>query len=233
MDRPEELELSQSLEDYLETIYELVRDNKVARVKEIARLRAVRPGSVSPAMRRLADLGLIRYEQREYIDLTPAGEEQARRVMARHELLLRLLQEVLLMPRGQAETDACALEHALSPLAVERLASLFEFLSQGQGGARGLLDGLHAYLADSQATAVRGHAVKQVGELSEGEAAVVVKVLDGPQRRRLVDMGLLPGARLRVERIANPEGFVRVSKDGFTLALTVSEAATVLVELSS
>jgi DtxR family Mn-dependent transcriptional regulator len=47
-------ELSTALEDYLETIFELVRDQKFARVKDIAKARGVRSASVSPAMKRLA-----------------------------------------------------------------------------------------------------------------------------------------------------------------------------------
>ncbi|MBM4373322.1 MAG: metal-dependent transcriptional regulator, partial [Deltaproteobacteria bacterium] len=82
-------ELTPALEDYLETIFELVQERKVARVRDIAEARSVKAGSVSPAMRRLADLGLIRYHQREFIDLTEQGEEEARRVMARHRVLRR------------------------------------------------------------------------------------------------------------------------------------------------
>ena len=41
-------------------LYELVRDHKVARVRDIARARGVRSASVTPAMRRLAQMGLIR-----------------------------------------------------------------------------------------------------------------------------------------------------------------------------
>ena len=87
--------LSSSLEDYLETVFELVRDRKVARVKDIAKARGVRAASVTPAMHRLAHLGLIDYAEREYIVLTPAGEKMARRVYARHRVLQRFFREVL------------------------------------------------------------------------------------------------------------------------------------------
>jgi len=82
-------DLTGALEDYLETIYELVRDRKLARVKDIAKARGVKSGSVSPAMRRLSDLGYIKYVEREFIDLTPTGERAARRIYARHQLLKR------------------------------------------------------------------------------------------------------------------------------------------------
>ena len=57
MSHGEMTRLTGSLEDYLETIYLLIRDRKVARVKDIAEARDVRMASVTPAMRRLAELG--------------------------------------------------------------------------------------------------------------------------------------------------------------------------------
>ena len=89
----EALALTSALEDYLETIFELVRDQKLARVKDIARARGVKSGSVTPAMKRLSELGLIKYVQREYIDLTPDGEIEARRIYAKHQILSRFFEE--------------------------------------------------------------------------------------------------------------------------------------------
>ena len=120
--------LTDSLEDYLETVYELVRDKKFARVKDIAQARGVRPGSVSPAMRRLAEMGLIEYVRREYIGLTPEGEERARRILARHQLLTRLFEDFLQMNHAAAEEEACAMEHSLSDEAMDQLVRFFEFL---------------------------------------------------------------------------------------------------------
>ena len=60
----EPLTLSSSLEDYLETIYRLIGSRSVARVRDIAKARDVKPASVSPALKRLQDLGLVDYVQR-------------------------------------------------------------------------------------------------------------------------------------------------------------------------
>ncbi len=133
---PDEPDLSRSLEDYLETIFALAREKGVVRVKDIAAERAVKAGSVSPAMARLAALGLIRRELREHIALTPQGELLARRVFARHQLLRRLLGEVLRVAPQEVEQVACAMEHSLTSSATERLVRLFEFLeTQPQGQA--------------------------------------------------------------------------------------------------
>ena len=87
--------LTASLEDYLETIYRLVREKRFARVRDIAQARGVKAGSVSPAMKRLAELGLIAYQQREYIGLTAEGERAARRIYARHQLLTSFFHDLL------------------------------------------------------------------------------------------------------------------------------------------
>jgi len=128
--------LSSALEDYLETIFILVRDNKFARVKDIAKARGVRSASVSPAMRRLAELELIKYVQREYIDLTPKGEVEARRIYARHRVLIRFFEEILGVPAEVAREDACSMEHSLSDVSMDHLVRFFEFLGacpEGEG----------------------------------------------------------------------------------------------------
>jgi Fe2+ transport system protein FeoA len=51
----------------------------------------------------------------------------------------------------------------------------------------------------------------------------------GPIRQRLLDMGLMPDASIRVERWAPAGDPIWVSIDGSHLALRKSEAAAVLV----
>lgn len=121
-------ELSGALEDYLETIYLLIRDKKVARVRDIAKARKVRPVSVTQAMHRLAELGLIDYAQRERIELTSAGERRALRVFSRHRALTKFFDQILGVEPAQAESTACAMEHQLGDQAMDALVRFFEFL---------------------------------------------------------------------------------------------------------
>ncbi len=141
-------QLSRSLEDYLETIYELLRDRREARVRDIAEARGVKAGSVSPALKRLAAMGLVDYAQREHIGLTPLGERVARRVHDRHRLLERLFEDVLRMPADQAQPVACAMEHSLTPAAMDRLAAMIRFIDEDEQGAA-FLTALHAWLDGS------------------------------------------------------------------------------------
>lgn len=142
MNSSSEAELSRALEDYLETIYLLVRDNKVARVKDIAKARKVRPVSVTQAMHRLAELDLIDYAQRERIELTAEGERRAQRVFSRHRALTRFFDEILGVESTKAESTACAMEHQLGDEAMDALVRFFEFLQVCPEG-RSFLQNFH------------------------------------------------------------------------------------------
>jgi len=237
------IELTGALEDYLETVYELVRDNKFARVRDIARARDVRAASVSPAMKRLADLGLIRYVRREYIDLTEKGEEEARKVYARHQVLKRLFGEVLGLPDEQAEENACAMEHSVTPEAMSRLVRFFEFLGSCPEGSKfvGLFNACK--LGDSAGRTCSNHCdllarfgagdskkVKRISSLRPGEKGVVVQVKGrGAIRQRLLDMGILPDVTIELERVAPTGDPLWIKLQGFQLSLRKREAETVLV----
>jgi DtxR family Mn-dependent transcriptional regulator len=224
-------ELTRSLEDYLETIYDLVRNRKLARVKDIAKLRGVKPGSVSPAMRRLADLGLIRYEQREFIDLTAKGEARARRVVARHQILNTFFHDILKMPTEAAERDACAMEHTLSAEAMDRLTGLVEFLKTDPRIEADFLARFGGKQAAAKRRSAKG-ARRQptAADLEPGEEAVVKLIrARGKQRRRLLESGILPDAVIRMERrAARGKGFV-VDLQGFRVTIDRADAATVVV----
>jgi DtxR family Mn-dependent transcriptional regulator len=74
------LALSSSLEDYLETIYWIVQDSQVARVKDIAKSLGVSKPSVTGALRALASKGLVNYDRYQYITLTDEGRQVAQKL---------------------------------------------------------------------------------------------------------------------------------------------------------
>jgi DtxR family Mn-dependent transcriptional regulator len=237
--------LTSALEDYLETVYELVRDNKLARVKDIARARGVRSASVSPAMKRLAELDLVRYVHREYIDLTPAGEEEGRRIFARHQLLSRFFNEVLAMPPERASEDACAMEHSLSPDGMDHLVRFFEFLGTCPEGQRFLdrfntCPRVRGEAADCprscECSAGEDGCAERHGEdltlarLRAGERARVVQVNGGGAlRQRLLDMGVLPNVELELQRVAPVGDPLWIRLEGFQVSLRRREAQAVVV----
>ncbi len=73
------VELSESLEDYLEAIYHLVAEKQVARSRDIATRLRVGRSSVTGALQALSEKGLVNYEPYEAITLTRGGRAAAAR----------------------------------------------------------------------------------------------------------------------------------------------------------
>ena len=237
------IQLTSALEDYLETIYQLVRTNKLARVKDIASARGVRSASVTPAMKRLSEMGLVRYEQREYIDLTPEGEEAARRILARHQLLTRFFTQFLRMSPNQSEQDACSMEHSLSSEGMSKMVRLFEFLDNCPQGNQ-FLEQFHTcplvqeehtecpdsceHKGDAADRQGEGHKNLSLDKLRSGEEGTVNQVGGhGAIRQRILDMGILPGVTVRVERVAPTGDPIWIRVQGFQLSLRKQEAHSI------
>ncbi len=121
------LNLSSSLQDYLEAILELAQTNSAVRVTDLARKLDIAKASVSQCVSKLAGLGLVEQESYGPIKLTAKGREQALKVQRRHRMLRKFLIEILGVDPTTAEEDACLMEHAISPQTMDKLV---EFLAQ-------------------------------------------------------------------------------------------------------
>lgn len=115
-EQPQELKkrLGRSAEDYLEAIGHLCNQHGSAQVSDIAQMLGVKKPSVTAAMRRLADAGLIDYHQYAPIQLTETGRQYADRVIHSHTTLLRFMTEVAGLTPERAEAAACSIEHILT-----------------------------------------------------------------------------------------------------------------------
>ncbi|HUT33784.1 MAG TPA: metal-dependent transcriptional regulator [Planctomycetota bacterium] len=119
-------ELSASLEDYLEAIYHLEREERVARVRDIAARLRVQMPSVTGALRSLASKDLVNHTPYSYVTLTPAGERIAREMVRRHDVLTGFLSDFLGLDRAVAERNACAMEHAIEAQVLDRLVEFVQ-----------------------------------------------------------------------------------------------------------
>jgi len=108
-----ENELSESLEDYLETILELQTNNTVARSKDIAEKLDIKRGSVTGMLKKLAAQEFINYEPYGYVTLTPVGKKIAQEIEGRHIFLKDFLFRVLAVDEKTANDTACRMEHAM------------------------------------------------------------------------------------------------------------------------
>ena len=112
--------MTQSLEDYLETIYILIRDGGSACVRDVAKSLDVKMPSVVKAIHELKKLELVLQEPYSAIELTEKGRRLARSVLGRHTLLRAFLVK-LGVSRKTADKDACRMEHILSAETLDKI----------------------------------------------------------------------------------------------------------------
>lgn len=123
-----EREQTASMEDYLEAVAMLRSRGKAVRVKDISVALGVTMPSVTAALRRLSEEGLVIHEKYGRVKLTAVGEKTAKDVFRRHEVLRRFLSGVLEIDPEIAREDACRMEHSVSPTTLERLSKFIAFV---------------------------------------------------------------------------------------------------------
>jgi len=116
--------LSESLENYLETILLLIKENSVARAGDISKRLSVSRSSVTGALQALRERGLVNYKPYGLVTLTTLGSELATKVLWRHEALRNFLVNILGVAHTEADEAACRMEHGISKSIVDRLLHL-------------------------------------------------------------------------------------------------------------
>lgn len=123
--------LSSTMEDYLEAIFFLKKENGFARVGEIADKLEVKSSTVNSALKQLAEKKLVIHERYGYVGLTEKGELIAAEVQKKHDILYRFLTEFLMLNPKKAEKEACCIEHSISQETFVKLTKFFKFLEMG------------------------------------------------------------------------------------------------------
>jgi len=106
--------MTQSLEDYLEVIGNLDRQNSNPRVKDIADILEVSKPSVHTALHQLEDREMITHEHYGAITMTPKGLSRYLNIKHRHDTLKKYLINILGVSVENAEKDACEMEHRMT-----------------------------------------------------------------------------------------------------------------------
>lgn len=116
--------LSDKMRGYLKAIHTLRDKEELVSVTEVADHMGVAAASVSHMMKRLADLSLVEHTPYKGVELTDAGEREARLLIRRHRIIELFLTEVVGLAWDQVHEEAERLEHAVSDQLLERIAEL-------------------------------------------------------------------------------------------------------------
>jgi DtxR family Mn-dependent transcriptional regulator len=115
------------MEQYIETIADVMSRRRVASVSDIAAGANVSRPAASRAVRDLAARELVEHQAYGYVVLTPRGQAIARKLNARHKAIQRFLSAVLGYREPEADVEACRLEHLVDDNLVDRLEQLTRF----------------------------------------------------------------------------------------------------------
>jgi Mn-dependent DtxR family transcriptional regulator len=115
--------VTESMEDYLECIFDLENTKGYACVSDVAEALRLNRASTSIMVKRLGKLGFLRYEPYRGFALTPEGSRVAEKIRKRHAMLADLFQLMGLDHRDHL-SDIEGIEHHLSERAFRRFAEL-------------------------------------------------------------------------------------------------------------
>jgi Mn-dependent DtxR family transcriptional regulator len=117
---------SESTEDHLERIQELVEQKGYARVADIAASLGLSRSAVSNMVRRLAKRGFVNYEKYRGFTLTLEGRAVASHIKVRHQTLAELLKLLGLSPQT-VEEEVENIEHHLRPETLKVFSQLVRY----------------------------------------------------------------------------------------------------------
>jgi DtxR family Mn-dependent transcriptional regulator len=216
---------SSTVENYLKKLYleQQQTSEKLVAMGKLAAVMGVVPGTATSMVKALADSGLVSYEPRGGVRLTPAGEQLALHVLRRHRLLELFLVRVLGMDWSEVHAEAEELEHAVSDKVLDRIDEILGHPSVDPHG-----DPIPSADGDVAAASLSSLVDCPVGRLLR-----VARVIDqNPTFLQFVERcGLTPGVHLHVEHRDLLAAAVHVRPEGRDAqTLGTAAAQKILVE---
>lgn len=217
---------SLTVENYVKTIALIAGRGPAGAVVatgEIAQALGVSPGTVTGMLKTLSEASLATYTPYEGARLTAAGQRLALKVIRRHRLLELFLSRTLQMSWDEVHEEAEHMEHAASERLIDRIEIFLGYPAVDPHG-----DPIPR--ADLSLTETEG---TPLAECPGGKKFRVVRVMDQDPAflRYLSESGLELNAAGQVIENRPEAGAVVCALDGRNVALGISAAAKVLVQL--
>ncbi len=231
-----------SAEDYLKTVYVLSRDNGVASTTDIARTLKVAPASVTEMLQKLAKKGYVEYSPYQGTKLSSSGLQIAEKITRKHRLLERFLHDLLKLDDAKVHDQACEMEHSLSDDAEESLCRLLKHPDRCPDDGKTIPACNLPFTSCEECMRLHNMGLEEVGkrrqdlvsvcDLKEGQSGKIT-FIRGEHKvlQRLLDMGLTPGTKASVVKVAPLNGPVELSVRGSKLALGQEIGCNVFVEI--
>jgi len=219
--------VSSRIEDYMESIFAIEISGREATVTDLARSLGVAKATVVAAVRRLVADSMVCHERYGTLRLTDEGRQRALRIYRRHEHLTFLFHDILGFEPGRAMAMACALEHEMDEKSEGRILGFVDYLARARKEGMPWVEELLTVMGDERKMP------RPLSMMPAGEEGMVSRVTaSAPLRRKLFDMGFVPGAAVSRKRDGADAGLLFVDVCGSEAGLARTEALSVWVSAS-
>ena len=227
---------SNSIEEYLETIYNFNELGLRAKNTDIANTLKVSPPSVTQMVQKLAEEGLVEYEPYKGTILTGKGTALAQKVVRKHRLLERFLFEHLGIDKEKIHEEACKMEHSISDEVAAALCEKMDSPVTSPDDSKPIPPCIINVEDCDECSLVREKESKklmtQLSHIKPGEEGEVAFIRAGTHAcQRLLDMGFTKGVKIKVVNAAPFQGPIEVQVRGTSIALGRGLANQVYIEI--
>jgi len=234
--------LQRSTQDYLKTVYSLSKNGEVVNNTDISKKLNVAPASVTEMLKKLADEGYIKYSPYYGSTLTEKGLKEAQKVIRKHRLLESFLSNVLRIGNDRVHQEACQMEHALSDEAEESLCRFLKHPDTCPDDGKTIPACDLPFSTCEECIQLHQKGLEQIGKRNKNLVSIrdlkngkfgKISFIRGEHKvlQRLLDMGLTPGTKIQVIKVAPLDGPVEVAVRNSKLAIGQDIACNVFVEV--
>jgi len=193
-------------------------------------------------LKKLAEKDYVKYSPYHGTTLTKKGLKIAEKTARKHRLLERFLYDVLKIDKIKVHEQACEMEHTLSDDAEESLCRFLKHPDSCPDDGKIIPPCDLKISSCAECVQLHKKGLEEVGkhkqnlipinELKDGQFGKISFIRGGHKvLQRLLDMGLTPGTRINVLRVAPLGGPVVLSVRSSKLAVGKGIAKKVFVEV--
>jgi DtxR family transcriptional regulator, Mn-dependent transcriptional regulator len=233
--------MQKSTQDYLKVVYSLSKNGDLVSNTDIAQKLDVTPASVTEMLKKLSEDGYIKYSPYHASTLTDKGLQEAQKITRKHRLLENFLSNVLHIGNDKVHEEACQMEHTLSDEAEESLCRFLKHPDTCPDDGKTIPACDLPFSSCEECIQLHEKGLEEVGRRNKNLTSIrdlkdgkygKISFIRGEHKvlQRLLDMGLTPGTRIRVVKVAPMAGPVEVAVRGSKLAIGQDIASNVFVE---
>lgn len=225
--------ISENIEEYLEVLYKFGNRLDFVSTTTLSKELGIAPGSVTQMLKKLEDLGYIKYTPYKGALLTDKGMKTSQKITRKHRILERFLKDVLKIKDENIHNQACEMEHSLSDEAERALCHMLNHPDTCHGNHlipacdfdfNNCVDCVNTDL-DIDDISIRKSALLAISQLNCGDKGEILFIRGTSESLdSILSMGIAIGSKLQIERCCDCEENGFESDDSDVIIIKVNDS---------